>query len=243
MKHHIPAYTAHIGDRIGWVLLAVMAALWLDHSVAYAGPIMQDSMGGTNIWTVILLVMAAATVVERATELIWNYVEWLLLNFRNVQPSTVRAPQYVQFKSGTSLLFGVVLGILVANFTGMRIIEHFQPFLPSLFTGIPAAWDILITGVLIAATAKPVHDLLGIMTQFKHLLGYSAIKQREGATSALADGVLKLAQSDAQAMMDVPGIGPTRLGGPGVDEMGAEGDLQPSDVDRYIDTLQNRTAM
>ena len=109
MKHQLPARMARLTDRIEWVLLAVVSALWFDQSVAYAGPITQESMGGNNIWTVILLVMTAATVVERATELIWNYIEWLLLNFRNVKPSTVRAPQYVQFKSGTSLLFGVVL--------------------------------------------------------------------------------------------------------------------------------------
>lgn len=127
------------------------------------------------------------------------------------QPTQLKTAQYMQFKSGTSLVLGIILGILVTNYTGMRFFEYIQPLAPNFIVGIPIAWDVLITGFVIGALAKPVHDILGIITQLKNLLGNSALRQREAAGAALAEGVLKLAQSDAQAMVDVPGIGPTRL--------------------------------
>jgi hypothetical protein len=109
-------------------------------------------------------------------------------------------------------------------------------------------WDVIITGVIIGAGTKPTHVLLGIITQFKNLLGSSAIHQREKASAALADGVLKLAQSDAQAMIDIPGVGPARISPPGQGMRGiGDGDeqtpgaSQPTSSEGYIDTLHNRT--
>jgi hypothetical protein len=97
-----------------------------------------------------------------------------------------------------------------------------------------------------ASLSAPAHDLLGIITQLKNLLGNSAIRQRELAGAALADGVLKLAQSDAQAMIDVPGVGPARIARPGTSyRTGEEGDeeegAQPTATEHYIEVLRNRT--
>jgi hypothetical protein len=109
---------------------------------------------------------------------------------------------------------------------------------------VPAVWDVLITGFVIGAATKPIHDLLGIITQTKNLLGSSAMKQREAAGSLMADGVLKLAQSDAQAMIDVPGVGPARLA-TGNRRHGDDDD-EPmasalSTTDQYIRTIHERT--
>ena len=74
-------------------------------------------------------------------------------------------------------------------------------------------------------------------------LNNNAIKQREEAGAYLADGVLKLAQSEAQAMVDVPGVGPARLNAP---MSGASGDDETEDADataKYLGLLRNRTAI
>ncbi|MDQ3250027.1 MAG: hypothetical protein M3Q45_12580, partial [Chloroflexota bacterium] len=57
--------------------------------------------------------------------------------------------------------------------------------------------------------------------------------------------VLKLAQSDAQAMVDIPGIGPARLSTaanpyPNGDEEGGEKE-EKSATEKYVDLLRNRT--
>lgn len=205
-------------------------------------------MDTTSVWPVLLPILTAALGVERAIEIIWNYLEWILLSFGRWQPEQLKSPQYLQFKSGTSLVFGVMLGIIVTNFTGIRLFELLRPTTPGLFETLPATWDILITGFIIGAGAKPMHDLLGILTQFKNFLSTSAIRQRETAAAALADGVLKLAQSEAQGMVDVPGIGPSRIpmgsamrGLPGDDD---EANIpEPSAAERYIELLRSRTAV
>jgi hypothetical protein len=205
-------------------------------------------MDTTGIWPVLLPILLAAVGVERAIEIIWNYLEWILLSFGRWQAEQLKSSQYLQFKSGTSLVFGVMLGIIVTNFTGIRLFELLRPGAAGLLDNMPITWDILITGFIIGAGAKPAHDLLGILTQIKFFLNTSAIRQRETAAAALADGVLKLAQSEAQAMVDVPGVGPARIpmgsaarGLPGEEE---ETDaVEKSATERYIEILRSRTAV
>lgn len=205
-------------------------------------------MDTTGIGPVLLPIVLAAVGVERAIEIIWNYLEWILLSFGRWQAEQLKSPQYLQFKSGTSLVFGVMLGIIVTNFTGIRLFALLRPGAAGLLDNMPITWDILITGFIIGAGAKPAHDLLGILTQIKNLLSTSAIRQREAAASALADGVLKLAQSEAQAMVDVPGVGPARIpmgstarGLPGEEEEGEA--VEKSATERYIEILRSRTAV
>ena len=64
------------------------------------------------------------------------------------------------------------------------------------------------------------------------------------AGAALADGVLKLAQSEAESMIEVPGMGRTPL--TGHNDYSAPGETPPptntqSPTDKYIDLLHNRT--
>lgn len=203
----------------------------------------METMG---IWPALTPLLLAAVGVERAVEIIWNYLEWLLLGVFKWEPAQLKAPQYLQFKSGTSLVFGVVIGILLTNATSIRLFAYLQPLAPGLLDAMPPAWDVLITGFVIGAAAKPIHDLLGIITQFKNVLENWAMRHREEARAALADGVLKLAQSEAQATVDIPGIGPARLPtssagrGYGLDE-----DDEPVDektaTERYMEMLRNQT--
>jgi len=205
-------------------------------------------MDTTGIGPALMPILTASVGVERAIEIIWNYLEWALLSFLGWSPEQLKSPQYLQFKSGTSLLFGAILGILVANFTNIQLFAFLQPAVPGLLDNLPATWDLLITGFIIGAGSKPAHDILGIITQLKNFLGTSAIRQRESAAAALAEGVLKLAQSEAQAMVDVPGVGPARVPmgtgarGLGRDEEDATAIPEQSATERYIEILRSRTA-
>ena len=205
-------------------------------------------MDTSSIWPLLLPILTAAVGVERAIEIIWNYIEWILLSFGRWQAEQLKSPHYLQFKSGTSLVLGVILGIVVTNYTGMRLFELLRPTAAGLLDNLSVTWDILLTGFIIGAGSKPAHDLLGILTQLKNLLNTSAIHQREAAAAALAEGVLKLAQSEAQAMVDVPGVGPARIPmSTSVRGLSGEEEEAPTEdksaTERYIDILHSRTAV
>ncbi|MEM7538339.1 MAG: hypothetical protein AAF639_39590 [Chloroflexota bacterium] len=169
-------------------------------------------MESTNqLWPVLVPILTAALSVERGVEVFWNYVELMLTSARNWQPADFKGAQYIQFKSGTSLLISMIAGVLVANFTGMLVFEQIKPLATPFLDNMPQIWDVIITGIIIGAGAKPAHDILGIVTQFKGFLANTSLKQREMASAALAEGVLKLAQSDAASRIEVPGVGPTRM--------------------------------
>jgi hypothetical protein len=210
-----------------------------------AAPLQQgtDDSAPTRAALVVLAIVMVAIAVQLIIEVIWNYLEWFLMNLRNWTPSDIKSPQYQQFKSGTSLLIGAVVGILVVNMTGMRLFEYFEPLVPAFVTGVPAAADVLLTGLLIGAVTKPVHDLFTLVAKTKEFMGSSAIRQRELASDALASGVLKLAQSEAQALVDVPGIGPARLPVPSELADGEQGPGDRSPTERYVDLLHNHTMM
>ena len=195
---------------------------------------------------VLLPLLAATIAVERFIEVLWNYIDWALLNMRGWQPTDLQNVQYTQFKSGTSLVLGVVLGILIANYTGMRLFDYLRPLTPRLLDAVPPVWDVLITGFVIGAGTKPTHDLLGIITQTKNLLSSSALKQREAAGAMMAEGVLKLAQSDAQALIDVPGVGPARLATGNHRHGDDDDEPMPSPIsttEQYIRTIHERMTL
>lgn len=210
---------ARTGRRAVWATSAALVLIGLSAPIAAAAGVAQEAAANPAIWPVLLPLLAAAASVERAVELGWNYVEWALMRFAGWRPSDLKTPSYSQFKSGTSLLAGVVLGIAVVNFSSMRLMAHIQPLIPTFFVGDASQmglWDVLITGAVVGAGSKPAHDILGIITQLKNFTGNSALKQREQAGAAMADGILKLGQSQqspAAYSIDVPGMGPSAVGG------------------------------
>jgi hypothetical protein len=233
--------------RSGWGLAAALLAVGLPTSALLAAAPTQEAVASNepSLWLVLLPLMAAAIAVERLIEVLWNYIDWALLNMRGWEPASLRTSQYTQFKSGTSLVLAVVLGVIIANYTGMRLFYYLRPLTPVLVDAVPAVWDVLITGFIIGAGTKPMHDLLGIITQTKNLLNSSALKQREAAGAMMADAVLKLAQSDAQALIDVPGVGPARLAS-GNRRHDDDDEPMPSPIsttEQYIRTIHERTTM
>jgi len=203
-----------------WATSAALVLIGLTAPIAAAAGVAQEAAGNAQIWPVLLPLLAAAVSVERTVEMGWNYLEWGLIRFAQWRPSDLKTASYGQFKSGTSLLAGVVLGIFVVNFSSMRLMAHIQPLIPTFFVGDATQmglWDVLITGAVVGAGSKPAHDILGIITQLKNFTGNSALKQREEAGAALADGILKLGQSQQPAAaaysIDVPGMGPAPVGG------------------------------
>jgi hypothetical protein len=232
------------GFGVPWLLVAGVGALVLLALIAAPARASQDVQqqvtGVLSLWPILLPLVASSLAIERMVELFWNYVDWFLFNARGWEPAQIKSPQYVQFKSGTSLVIGVVLGILISNFTGMRLFEYLRPLVPNFLDSAPGAWDVIVTGFIIGAGTKPIHDLIGMLSETKNLLGYSAVKQREIAGAAVADSMLKIAQSEAQLMIDVPGVGPARLSAPDADA--AEEDAFSSAV-AYMDDIRNRTVM
>lgn len=237
-----------IGHRFLGGIGVAMAGIGLDASIAKAAPLLQEVGDGATqqLWPVLLPLATAAIGVERAVEIVWNYIEWTLLSTKRWDVADLKSARYTEFKSGTSLLLGVIMGILVSNYTGMRLFDYLRPIVPTFLDGVPALWDVIITGVIIGAGAKPAHDILGIITQFKNFLGNSAIHQRESAANALAEGVLKLAQSEAQSMVEVPGIGPARISAQaatrGMPSEPGDAAAPESETKRYVETLRRHTA-
>lgn len=251
------SYRNRVTRSLSWAMAGVGIALLVD-SPAMAHPLVQEATATNSIWPVLMPLGTASIGVERATEVVWNYIEWALLNGRNWKPADLKSAQYLQFKSGTSMLLGVIVGILVANYTNMRLFEYLSDFVPGFIDSVPALWDTLITGLIIGAGAKPAHEILGLITHAKHFLGNASINQRENAGAALAEGILKLAESESKRMVDVPGLGPSRIPSPAASVRGPaasspipegmEGDgasteaATVSDMERYAEMLHNRTA-
>ncbi len=233
------------GFSIPWYLIAAVVALILFILIASPARASETSQQQAafplSLWPILLPLMASSLAIERMIEVFWNYADWYLLNTRQWLPAQIKSPQYTQFKSGTSLVIGVVLGILISNFTGMRLFDYLRPLVPNFLDSAPGAWDVIVTGFIIGAGTKPIHDILGMLTETKNLLGYSAVKQREIAGAAVADSMLKIAQSEAQLMIDVPGVGPARLSALSESEEPHE-DAFSSAVE-YMDDIRNRTVM
>ena len=247
-SHIEPSHRAARFLRTAGIAAVGAALLSISHGGSLlAAPLTQtETSAPSPIWPSILAILAAAFVLERGIEIVWNYLEWALLNFGGWTPARLRSPQFGQFKSGTSLLVAAVIGILIANTTSMRLFAQLEPMAPALLSGVSDTWDVLVTGLLLGASTKPVHELMGILTHFSDFLANNAIKQRELAGAALGDGVLKLAESEAQSMIDVPGIGPTRIdmgGGADSEEAGSSDGKGASPTDKYISVLHDRTSM
>ncbi len=215
---------------------------------ALAAPTAQDVavLATPSLWSVVLAMAAAAFAIERIMELIWNFVEWLVLSARRSRPADLKTATYLQFKSGVSVLLGGILGVLMASVLNLHLFAAVQLRAPGFLVDVPANWDVVITGLVIGVLAKPVHDLIELLAETKNFMSSAAIRQREAAGAGLADGVLKLAQSESETMIEVPGMGRTPLAGNG--DYGAHGETTSpteaqSPTDKYIDLLRNRTMM
>ncbi len=236
-----------LGPRLGLSLIGAMAILAVTGTAVWAAPVLQESTVDTsNIMPALVPILAAAASVERAIEVGWNYIEWGLLRFAGWRPNDLKLPSYIQFKSGTSLLAGLFLGVVVANYTNMRLLTFVKPMVPGLMTAVPPVWDIVLTGLVIGAGSKPAHDILGLLTQLKNFTGNNALKQRELAGAALAEGVLKLGQAETPFSIEVPGAGPTPVSVSSAREararMVGEGPTGPAEspLERYIDVIHSK---
>jgi len=213
---------------------------------AQAAPRAQEATAQPSVWPIVLAMGAAAFGIERMVELLWNFIEWALLGTRKWRPADLKTAHYLQFKSGVSLLLGGILGVLIAGVLNLHLFAALQIVAPGFTLDVPANWDVVMTGLIIGVTAKPIHDLIELLAELKNFMGNAAIRQREAAGAALADGVLKLAQSEAESMIEVPGMGRTPL--TGQNDYTAPGETPPptstqSPTDKYIDLLHNRTMM
>ena len=209
----------------------------------HAAAVQQETPAAPSLWPLLLALFAAAFAVERVMELLWNYLEWILLNSRRLHATDLKSATYVKFKSGTSVLLGAIAGVGLAGLFTLHLFAALQPLALGFIGPIPANWDVVLSGVVVGVLAKPIHDVIGIFAGLKNYLDGAAVHRREAAGAAMADGVLKLAQSDAQSMLEVPGLGPTRLSGAYDTEASAAPADESSPTDKYIEILHNRTSM
>jgi len=208
---------------------------------ANAAPAQQDAAAAPSLWPLVLTLLATAFAVERLLELLWNYLEWILLNTKRLHATDLKSSAYVKFKSGTCVLLGAIAGVGLAGLFTLHLLAALQPLALGFIGPIPANWDVVLSGIVVGVLAKPLHDGIGILAGLRNFLDGAAVRQREEAGAALADGVLKLAQSDAQSMIEVPGMGPTRLTGAYDTEATTAAEAAPTD--KYIEILHNRTSM
>ncbi|MBK8048384.1 MAG: hypothetical protein IPK16_15455 [Anaerolineales bacterium] len=192
--------------------------------------------------SMMLALSVTAFGVERILELIWVIVDWALGAGKAERAVRLRSAGYRQFKIGASILLGALAGVLLANLLNLRLFTAIDALAAGFAFEVPANWDIAITGILIGLLAKPIHDLVEVLAGLKDFFRAASIHQREAAASALADGVLKLAQADQQNVVDVPGIGPTRMMDTGFAP--SPGETPPAEgasTTRYMDLLHERT--
>src|SRR5690349_11144380 len=96
--------TKQIMKRVNWGLVFAVDALAISAKSLWAAPLLQDAaiaqQQTPSLWMVLFPLFAAALAVERLTEVLWNYIDWTLLNTRGWEPANLRASQYTNFKSG-----------------------------------------------------------------------------------------------------------------------------------------------
>ena len=103
-------------SRLRTVASLAILAVTLWPQVALAAPGHQETVAAEpNLWPLIAGVAAAAFAIERVMELLWNFVEWLLLSSGRWRAASLRTTHYQKFKSGASVLLGAILGVAVAN--------------------------------------------------------------------------------------------------------------------------------
>ncbi|MCL4830470.1 MAG: hypothetical protein KJZ95_24145 [Caldilinea sp.] len=224
-------------------VLLIVGVVGLAPRALHAAAVYQETPTAPDLWPLLLALFAAAFAVERLMELLWNYLEWILLNSRRMHAADLKSANYVKFKSGTSVLLGAIAGVGLAGLFTLHLFAALQPLALGFIGPIPANWDVVLSGVVVGVLAKPIHDVIGIFAGLKNYLDGAAVHRREAAGAAMADGVLKLAQSDAQSMIEVPGLGPTRLTGAYDAEEAASSADEQSPTDKYIEILHNRTSM
>lgn len=208
-----------MGLGLSGLLVAVFS------SRAHAAPAFQDFAfsGELEAWPVVVPMLAATASLERVIEVFWNLVEWFLLRVGGWQPADLGQAHYTQLKSGLSLMLASVLGVAITSYTDVRLLSYLQPEANGLFDQVPVAWDVLLTGLLIGTSTKPAHDIIGMISRLKSLVGSLALKQRERAGLFAADAVARVHETQGSPMRTMAAHQPTvREQAPTPDPAGSE---------------------
>ena len=103
--------TKQLVNRFNWGLLIAMVALALPAKALLAAPLLQAAVGAPepSLWMLVFPLMAASLAVERLIEVLWNYIDWTLLNTRGWEPANLprlaihQLQERHQFGSGCGL--------------------------------------------------------------------------------------------------------------------------------------------
>lgn len=172
--------------------LVIVLALATTRIAAAQG---QGDGGAGDASTVLAPLLAAALGIERSLEALWGIVEVILARFPKyaflkkreaelTEEDKTNQANHSQFKTWSSALIGIVIGIIVAlaaqlamfNMIGLESVVDWA--------------DMVITGVVIGSGSKFTHDAIGILNQAKRLVANWAelIDVRKSAESSQAEG-------------------------------------------------------
>ena len=176
----------------GAALAAILSFLWATRANAVASP--QDFQFPVDqaAWPLAVPMVASSASIERVLEMSWNFIEWGLTGLGGWTAADLKSPAYQQFKSGVSLLVANILGVSIASYTDVRMLTYLQPEAFGLFDQVPVSWDIILTGLLIGTGTKPAHDVLGLLTRLKSLVGNLSSRQREQSGLLAANTAARL---------------------------------------------------
>lgn len=142
-------------------ILAWLLLFWLAMSVT---ALAQNGVSGYpaeagNVSLVLAPLAATALGIERLLETIWGVVE-TVLRMVLVDPAS---PRYVEFKTWVSAGAGLLIGVIIASATDLRMFGMLN------FPANPQA-DVFITGLVVGSGSKFTHDIIGIFSEGKRAL-------------------------------------------------------------------------
>jgi len=152
------------------ILLFVLLFVGMTASVVYAQSEDGTATGG-EVQALLLPLIAAATVVERLIEVIFDWYESAVMQLSKFPGLaseyvawTQKNPQYLSIKRAYSMILGFVFGLIIAfSVEGLAVFQLLGMNLSGGLTWV----DRLVTGLLIGTGSAPMHSLIGLLQNTK----------------------------------------------------------------------------
>lgn len=116
-------------------------------------------------------------------------VERQLIDAEQRLKDYLKSEPWVSGKKVVSLVLGILLGVLLALVTKLRMFELLNVKL------VPATADMLITGLVIGTGSAPVHSLIGILQNTKNAIDEARALARGRSQQAVMEVVRPLLQA------------------------------------------------
>jgi hypothetical protein len=108
-------------------------------------------------------------------------VEKLLQDAEQRLKDWVKSEPYVNMKRSAALVLGIVLGLLVAFTTKLKMFQLLK------INMVPENMDIIVTGLVIGTGSAPVHSLIGILQKTRDAIDEARALARGRSIAAIKD--------------------------------------------------------